>query len=182
MKTQKTPTILAEKLVAESRIFKVQALDIEYSNGTRVQFERLVASTHGAVLIVPIINEEMVLIREYSAGVQRYELGFPKGKIDAGETWAEAAVRESMEEVGFRPGQVKRLDSVTLAAGYMGHQIHIVLAQDLVPEAAVGDEPEPLEIIYWPIQNWKALLEHPEFTEGRAYAALMLLLKELGKI
>lgn len=182
MNSEKLPRILAEKWVAESRIFKVQALEIEYGNGTRVNFERLVASSYGAVLIVPILDDSLVLIREYSAGVKRYELGFPKGKIDAGETWAQAAVRESMEEIGFKPANVKILDSVTLSAGYMSHQTHIVLAQDLTPETALGDEPEPLEVIYWPIKDWSKLMEHPEFTEGRAFAALMLLLKELKYI
>ncbi len=182
MKNQKTPTILAEKIVAQSKIFKVQALEIEYSNGTQVQFERLVSSERGAVLIIPLEDEHLILIREYSAGVNRYELGFPKGKIDLGETWKEATIRESQEEIGFLPGSVKKLDSVTLAAGYMSHQTHIVLAKELVPKKIAGDEPEPLEVIKWPLDNWAELLTHPEFSEGRAYAALMLILKETNRI
>lgn len=182
MKNQKLPTILAEKMVAESRIFKVQALDLEYSNGTQVQFERLISSKNGAVLIVPVLNDHLILIREYSAGVHRYELGFPKGKIDPGEDWSQAAIRESQEEIGFLPGRVEKLDSVTLAAGYMSHQTHIIFAEELTPQTAEGDEPEPLEVIHWPLNNWQALLAHPEFTEGRAYAALMLVLQTTDRI
>jgi len=182
MKNKNIPTILAEKIVAQSRIFKVQALNIKYSNGTEVEFERLVSSHRGAVLIVPIKNENLILIREYSAGVERYELGFPKGKIDPGETWKEATIRESQEEIGFLPGLVKKIDSVTLAAGYMSHQTHIVLAERLVPKKIEGDEPEPLEVIEWPIDDWRELLAHPEFSEGRAYAALMLVLQQTNRI
>ncbi len=182
MKNKKSPTILAEKIVAQSRIFKVQALDIEYSNGTQVQFERLVSSEDGAVLIVPLKDDHLILIREYSAGVGRYELGFPKGKIDPGETWKEATIRESQEEIGFLPGSVEKLDSVTLAAGYMTHQTHIILAQELTPQIAEGDEPEPLEVIEWPLDNWAELLTQAEFSEGRAYAALMLVLQKTKRI
>ena len=42
----------------------------------------------GAVLIVPMLDDETVLlIREYSAGVHRYEVGLPKGKTDQGESF-----------------------------------------------------------------------------------------------
>jgi len=176
---KKTPTILAENIEVQSRIFTVQSQHLEFSNGTQVTYERLVSGSDGAVLIVPLLDDDhILLIREYGAGVGRYELGFPKGKVDPGETWREASVRESQEEVGHIPSEVKLLDSVSLAAGYMTHQTHIVLATGLSPQEAEGDEPEPLEVIKWPLQEWQALIAHPDFTEGRAYAALMLILKE----
>lgn len=179
---KKLPTILSENIVAQSRIFKVQALALEYSNGVKVNYERLVSSGNGAVLIIPVIECEgglnLILIREYSAGVHRYELGFPKGKIDPGEDWAQATIRESQEEIGFLPQTVEHLDKVTLAAGYMKHYTDIVLATNLVPQTAQGDEPEPLEIMYWPLADWTNLIKHPEFSEGRAYAALMLTLQK----
>ncbi len=181
--SKKTPTILAENIEAQSRIFTVQSQHIEFSNGTRVNYERLVSNSDGAVLIIPLLDDDhLLLIREYGAGVGRYELGFPKGKVDPGETWREASVRESQEEIGHAPAEVKLLDSVSLAAGYMTHQTHIVLATGLSPQEAQGDEPEPLEVVKWPLQNWQNLLAHPDFTEGRAYAALMLVLKERNLI
>jgi len=182
MKKKKTPVILTKKELANTRIFTVESLDIVYGNETQVQFERLVSSVHGAVLIVPIMDDCLVLIREYAAGVERYELGFPKGKIDPGETWEQAVLRESQEEIGFLPAEIALMDSVTLAAGYMSHHTHLVLATDLSPSEAEGDEPEPLEVVHWPIKDWPALLAHPEFSEGRAYAALMLTLQHLNHI
>ncbi len=170
------PQILAEEVVATSRLFTIQAQSLRFANGTEVVYERMVSRGHGAVLVVPMLDvETFLLIREYAAGMGRYELGFPKGKIDAGEDWAEASVRECMEEVGYRPEKVSLLDSVSLASGYMTHQTHIVLAEGLTPEVAEGDEPEPLEVIEWKVKDWQALLAHPEFSEGRAYAALLLL-------
>ena len=179
MSDKKTPTILAENIELQSRIFTVQSQQIVFANGTQVTYERLVGNPNGAVLIVPLMDDDhLLLIREYGAGVGRYELGFPKGKIDAGETWQQASLRESQEEVGYLPSEVKLLDSVSMAAGYMTHHTHIVLATGLQPSEAEGDEPEPLEVIKWPLAQWMDLLKHPDFSEGRAYAALMLLLKE----
>ncbi len=70
------------------------------------------------------------------------------------------------------------MDSLSLAAGYMTHETDIVLATGLEPKIAEGDEPEPLEVIKWHLSEWHDLISHPDFTEGRAYAALMLVLKE----
>lgn len=177
------PKVLSEAICAESQIFTVQAQQLQFSNGTEVTFERLLGSPQGAVLIVPLLNDEtLLLIREYGAGVGRYELGFPKGKIDPGENWEQAAIRESQEEVAHLPQTVKYLDKVTLAAGYMDHHTHIILATDLLPQSAEGDEPEPLEVVPWALRDWPELLVHPDFTEGRAYAALTLVLKEKGLI
>lgn len=177
------PTVLSEEIVATSRLFTVQSQSLEFSNGTQVVYERLLGNPNGAVLIIPMLDSEtMLLIREFGHGVGRYELGFPKGKIDPGETWKEASIRESQEEVGYLPEEVKLLDSVSLAAGYMTHHTHIVMATGLKPQVAEGDEPEPLEVVPWKIEDWPELLKHPDFSEGRAYAALMLILKELEHI
>ncbi|GKT12547.1 MAG: ADP-ribose diphosphatase [Thiomicrorhabdus sp.] len=181
--SKKIPTILSENITAQSRIFTVQSQELTFSNGTTVQYERLLGSKEGAVLIIPLMEDgTLLLIREYGAGVGRYELGFPKGKIDPGEDWQQASIRESQEEISHLPSEVKLLDSLSLAAGYMTHYTHIVLATGLTPHEAEGDEPEPLEVVPWHIDDWAALLNEPHFTEGRAYAALMLVLKEMGKI
>jgi ADP-ribose diphosphatase len=177
--SKQAPTILAENIEAKSRIFTVQSQQLEFSNGSKVIYERLISNSNGAVLIIPLLDDDhILLIREYAAGVGRYELGFPKGKVDPGETWKEASIRESQEEIGHLPQEVRLLDSLSLAAGYMTHETDIVLATGLEPKIAEGDEPEPLEVIKWHLSEWHDLISHPDFTEGRAYAALMLVLKE----
>ncbi len=181
--SKKHPIVVSEKIATQSQVFTVQAQELIFSNGTTVVYERILSGSDGAVLIVPLLEDgTLLLIREYGAGVGRYELGFPKGKIDAGESWAQAAVRESQEEIGFLPAKTKLLDSVSLAAGYMTHYTHIVLATGLTPKTAQGDEPEPLEVVPWHLDDWQALLNEPHFSEGRAYAALLLVLKETGRI
>ena len=43
-----------------------------------------------------------------------------------------------------------------------------------VKEQLMGDEPEPLEVVKWPLQEWQSLLAQEDFTEARSVAALML--------
>ncbi|MEZ5448547.1 MAG: ADP compounds hydrolase NudE [Thiolinea sp.] len=171
----KLPKIHRTTTVAQSRLFRVEALELEFSNGEQRVFERLASRGYGAVLVVPLLDEHTVLmIREYAAGTERYELGFPKGKVDAGETLLQAANRELMEEVGYGARNIQLLKSVSLAPGYMGHRTNLLLARDLYPAKLEGDEPEPLEVEAWPLARLDELMALEECSEGRSLLALYL--------
>ncbi|MCK4840711.1 MAG: ADP compounds hydrolase NudE [Methylococcales bacterium] len=172
----KKPKILKTTTIAESRLFRIEAIDIKFSNGQQREYERLSRnSSTGAVLIVPLLDDETVLlIREYSAGVDRYELGLPKGKIDTGEELLAAANRELKEEVGYGANKLHHLSSLTLAPSYLEHSIDIVIAENLYPEKLEGDEPEELEVIPWKLDNIQDLLATGECTEARSIAALYM--------
>jgi len=172
----KNPKILNKTTIAETRLFCVEALEIQFSNGQYREYERLTRNqSSGAVMIVPMLDKETVLlIREYSAGVDRYELGLPKGKIDAGENLLKAADRELKEEVGYGAKSLHHLSSLSIAPSYLEHMIDIVIAQELYEEKLEGDEPEELEVIPWKLDNIQGLLETGECTEARSIAALYM--------
>ncbi|WP_199610366.1 ADP compounds hydrolase NudE [Flocculibacter collagenilyticus] len=173
--SKELPIIKQQKVVAESRLFKIEQLDLTFSNGAERVYERMRGSGRGAVLIVPIIDEStMLLVREYSAGTHDYQLGFPKGLIDPGETIYEAANRELMEEIGYGANKLVPLKEVSLAPGYFNAKMNILLAMDLYPSKLEGDEPEPLEVVNWQVDNTTELLLRTDFTEARSVAALFL--------
>ncbi len=172
---QKPPTIHAIHPVTSSRLFHVEELHLEFSNGERRIYERLASRGNGAVLIVPLLDDDtLLLIREYSAGSGRYELGFPKGKVERGEDVLDAANREIMEEVGYGARDLQLLRRVSLSPSYMQHHTHLILARDLYPQRTAGDEPEPLEIVPWKLSDAAELLLQDDFTEGRSLLALYL--------
>ncbi|WP_369943710.1 ADP compounds hydrolase NudE [Xanthomonas medicagonis] len=161
---------------------KVEELDLEFSNGERRVFHRLTTSGHGAVVVVPMLDAQTVLlVREYAAGVHRYELGLVKGRIDAGETPLQAADRELKEEAGYGARQLQVLRAMTLAPTYMSHQSWLVLAQDLYPEKLAGDEPEELEVVPWKLAELDQLMLREDFSEGRSLAALFIAREWLGR-
>ncbi|MFT6925387.1 MAG: ADP-ribose diphosphatase [Psychromonas sp.] len=176
------PQILKRSLVASSRFFKIEALQLKFSNGQQREFERMQGYHKGAVLIVPFYDAEtLILIREYAAGTHSYELGFPKGLIDSGETPEQAANRELKEEIGFGTNRLQKLKKVTMAPSYFSSEMTLFMAFDLYPEKLEGDEPEPLEVIKWPLNKVDELLARDDFQEARGISALLLTLKALNK-
>lgn len=169
------PQILRQQTVAKTRLFHVEELDLEFSNGVQVQYERLCSRSGGAVLVVPMQSADTVLlVQEYAAGVHRYELMLPKGRVEEGEDLLAAANRELMEEIGFAARRLTQLSAVTLAPGYFEHQTHIILAEDLYPQRREGDEPEPLSVVPWSLHELDVLLARQDVTEARSIAALYM--------
>jgi ADP-ribose diphosphatase len=173
------PRILDRRLVAESQLFRIEQVDLEFANGSRRTYERIPGGSD-SVMIVPMSDAETVLlIREYGAGTDRYELGFPKGVVEPGEEPIDAANRELQEEIGYAARNLRIIDRVSLVPGYIQHHSLIVLAQGLYPQRLPGDEPEPIEVVPWRLRDIDALLARDDFDEARSIAALFLAMRAL---
>lgn len=178
----KPPRISNRRTLNETGVFHIEEIDLEFSNGQQRTYQRVVGSEEGAVLVVPMLDAEtLLLIREYAAGVNRYELAFPKGHIEPGEEPLSAGNRELQEETGYAADRLELLNSVSIAPGYIYHTTHIVLARDLYQSPLPGDEPEPIEVVPWKLSEFNQLLDKTDFTEARSQLALFLLRERLQR-
>ncbi|MEO8748325.1 MAG: ADP compounds hydrolase NudE [Rhodanobacter sp.] len=169
------PIIHATRDASSARFLRVEQVDLEFSNGERRTFERMKPNGHGAVIVVPMRDEQTVLlVREYGAGVGRYEVGLPKGRLERDETPEQGANRELKEEIGYGARRLTVLHRLALSPAYMTHMADVVLAQDLYPEKLPGDEPEELDIVPWKLSELHLLLGREDVTEGRSIAALFM--------
>lgn len=170
------PEILSVSTLAKGNVFHIQSVDLRFSNGEQRTYERLKPGKLPSVMILPIHNNELVMIKEYAVGPECYELTFPKGKVDEGETPEQSANRELREEVGFAAGKLTLLRSLYSSPSHMFGLMHVFVAEELFPSPlASGDEPEPLEVVRFPLSAIDKLLADPDFAESRNLAALFLL-------
>lgn len=166
---------LPSEAVAKAGMLKMEQLHLRFTNGVERNYQRMKHGKLGAVMMVPLLNDDTVLlIREYAAGTEQYELVLPKGRIDPGEEALEAANRELMEEVGMGASELTMINTMTLAPTFMGHKTHVILCRDLYEKRLEGDEPEELEVIPWKLSALHELVARGDCTEGRTMAALFM--------
>jgi len=158
----------------------IEGMHLRFNNGNEAYYERMIARSPGAVLIIPMLDDEtMLLVREYGGGLDRYELGFPKGGIGINETAENAANRELMEEIGYKAGKLEVLKQLSTSPSYNQNVMTVVLASELTEKSLQGDEPEPLEIVPWKLSQFRELVRRDDFTDARCVAALFLLLDKV---
>ncbi len=133
--------LLREAVLCEGK--RVTLVQRTYRYGER-ELVRDVVLFGQSVAVVPLVGSEVLLIRQFRAPVGGWVLEVPAGRVDPGESPEEAARRELVEEVGYRPGRLERLASVYTSPGYSDEVLHVYLAEDL---EYVGGRPEPGELI-----------------------------------
>ncbi len=169
------PEVLAVRTVAKSRFFRIEELHLRFASGEERTYERLPGGGRAAVIVVPVSDDgNILLIREYAAGFHELQLTLVKGAAEGDESLEETANRELKEEIGMGARQLQFIKRLSLAPGHMGFTINVVLARDLYPESLPGDEPEPPEVVPWPVAKLDELITSDEFNEARAIAALTL--------
>lgn len=170
------PVIHNTTVVAESKLFRIEQLQLQFSNGQERVFERIRGNrkTGGSVMMVPMLDHNTVLlVREYAAGLDAYELGLPKGLLEVGETLEQAADREMQEEIGYAAKKFTYIRSMSASPGHMAGKMHVVVAEQLYQQRLEGDEPEPIEVVPWSLDQLDELIIRDDFSEARGIAALL---------
>tara|TARA_Y100000768_G_scaffold352301_1_gene303802 strand:+ start:10605 stop:11114 length:510 start_codon:yes stop_codon:yes gene_type:complete len=165
------PKILKEKSIYKTKLFNIKEADIKFGDKI-LKYEIISGNGKGAVLVVPIIHDEIIFIKEYAAAIDDYMITFPKGKIDKDENMYEAANRELQEEIGYKSIDINFVKKIYLAPGYIDHITYIMLAKNLEPSRLSGDEPEELEQVRVHKSNIQTFLNESEIIDSRVYAAL----------
>src|SRR5262245_2666509 len=130
----------------------------------------------GAVMVVPLLNnDKLVLERQYRYPLRSLTIEFPAGKVDAGESPFDCAVRELAEETGYRAREWAHAGVMHNAAAYSTESIDIWFARDLQLGATSPDVGEHIEVFTASPQDLASWVRDGTVTDAKTMVGLLWL-------
>lgn len=151
---------------------------VEYQTPAGGSMVREVVTHMGAVVVVPVDGDEVLLIRQFRAATGEDLLELPAGKRDISDESPEVtAIRECVEEVGFFPRRVDELHRFWNSPGFCDEYSHLFLARDLEPRetSPQGPEEQESEIVRMPIDDAMAMVAAGEIEDAKTLIGLYAL-------
>jgi 8-oxo-dGTP pyrophosphatase MutT (NUDIX family) len=171
-------------LSVESRepVYRGEVVDlsvVHYRRPNGLVVRREVIAHPGAVVMVPVEGNHVLMVRQPREAVEEFTLELPAGKLDhPGEDPLGCARRELAEEVGRAAATWRDMGGFYTAPAILTEFIHCFMATDLAPVDGVsGDEDEMIEVVPWPLADLGALID--EVRDAKSLIGLLRLEREL---
>ncbi len=130
----------------------------------------------GGVGVVPLIGDDVVLVRQYRVALDRPILEIPAGRLEPTESPETAGERELVEELGMR-GRLVSLGALHVSPGYTDEIIHLFAAVDIVASDREphGAEELEAEVIRLPLTEALQMVGDGRITDAKSQIALLRL-------
>ena len=173
---------IGERVVHEGAVVTFTVGTFRSPDG--VVLERDVVKHPGAVSVVPVDGDEVILVRQYRAALGRDLLEIPAGKRDVpGEPPEATAVRELEEEIGMRAATLVPLAEFYNSAGFSDEYSYVYLATDLVAgeQSLQGVEEQHMTVERHRLADVPAMIAAHELVDAKTIIGLLLALRHLGR-
>jgi 8-oxo-dGTP pyrophosphatase MutT (NUDIX family) len=170
---------VASEVIYDGSIVRLRVSHYRRPSGVVVRRE--VIDHVGAVVIVPVEGDHVLMVRQPREAVETYLLELPAGKLDsADEVPLEAAKRELAEEVGRAAGSWEYVGGFYTAPAVLTEVMHCFVATQLtvIEAPPPPDHDEEIEVVSVPLSEIPSLLG--EIRDAKTLMGLMHLARTLG--
>ena len=172
---ESTSRHVLRNIISREKIYKGAILDL---NIDRVLFPsgcekiREVVKHKSAVTVLPVHSDGRIsLVLQYRHAVDEDLYEIPAGLIETGEDPTAAAVRELQEEIGYRPGEIKKVFEFYTSPGYSTERIIFYYATGLEPSKLAEDDDEYIKVHDFTLDEIKGMIESGEIKDGKTIMA-----------
>jgi 8-oxo-dGTP pyrophosphatase MutT (NUDIX family) len=167
--------------ITSRRVFEGEVVSLrvsEYRRPSGLVVTREVMDHNGAVVMVPVENDHVLMVRQPREAVEQRMLELPAGKLDfAGEDPLDCARRELAEEVGREAATWRDLGGFYTAPAILTEFIHCLMATDLrsVDHPPIAEE--EIEVVPWPLADLGGLIS--QVNDAKSLIGLLRLEREM---
>ena len=164
--------MISSKEVYKCKLFRVTEDEAEDDG---FQLKRSVVRHRGSAVMMAVDDQNRVLLVQQfrlPAGKKLWEL--PAGKVDEGETAAEAAKRELIEETGYRASNWKELVHFFPSPGYVEEKMTIYVATGLTEGEAQPMDDEQIEKRWFTREELDDWIRAGKIEDGKTLVGYLL--------
>ncbi len=168
---------LARRRIYTGRVVHLDVDTVQYPDGSTGEMEML--RHPGAAAVIPFASDPrgtdptVLLIRQYRYATGGTLFEIPAGRLDAGETPEQCALRELKEEVGVTAGRLERLTTIWTTPGFTDERIHLFWAADLAAGAHAREPDEFIEVVPKPLTDVLGMVRSGEICDGKTVVAIL---------
>ncbi len=165
-----------ERAIYENEWITLALADVEPPGSPRFDYHviRAPAPAAGTVVHDPERGVLMLWRHRFIPDVWGWEI--PAGRVDEGETLEDAAVREALEETGWRPGPLRHLLTYHPTAGLSDQRFALFLADGATHVGEPSDPTEAERVEWLAVERVRAEMDAGRITDGLSLVALLWVL------
>jgi ADP-ribose pyrophosphatase len=165
--------VISSRTIFEGEVLKLRVDEVEADDGHRATRE--VIEHGGAVGIVCVHEDQIVLVRQYRHATGEALLEIPAGKLGRGEAPEACAARELVEEVNLRPRRLEHLATYYTTPGFTNEKFHLFFTDEVVAEAGSTEAGEIIEIERYAASDARRLMTSGEVRDAKTLLGLAFL-------
>lgn len=129
---------------------------------------------NGASVIIAFDEDDrLLMVRQFRYAIGEEVLELPAGKIDPGETPEQCAMRELIEETGYRAGKMTELGVIHPSVAYTNEAVYLFYAENLTKEQQKLDEDEFLTVEHIDFSQALDMVMNGEITDSKAQIGIL---------
>ena len=170
---------ITQREIHKGKIFSLWGGTVALDNGDTAIREYV--RHPGGVAIVPVVDQNVILIRQFRIAIEREVIELPAGLREPDEEPVACAARELEEEIGYRAHELIPLASFFSSVGFANERMHIFLALNPEKTTLKLEADERLREVIMPIESVRAKLDAQEFEDAKTIIGLRELLAYLDR-
>src|SRR3954470_24913725 len=166
-------TVHGERAIYQSEWVTLSLVDIEIPGQERFEHHVVRVPREAAGTIVHDEDRGVLLLWRHRFITDTWGWEIPAGRIELGESPADAAARETVEETGWAPKQLRHLVTFQPTNGLSDQRFHIFLAAGAMHVGDPIDVGEAERIEWVPVHEVRAIAERGEMPDGLSLTGLL---------
>ena len=169
---------ISSKRVYSGKVISVDLDSVQFPNGSIGDLEMV--RHPGASAVVPFLDPldspdpRILLIRQYRYAADGYVYEIPAGRLDAGESPRDCALRELREETGYSATELISLTTFYTTPGFTDERIHLFAASGLSEGDSATESDEILDLAPVTLSRAVAMIESGELVDGKSMIGVLL--------